>query len=127
MADPNLATAVAPTAATTAVATVPAAVVTPKRGGFQPTYGKFIGGAKLTDQYMLVPLTSGSYFRFFTQRRHENNFYFKNSRRVLFPVPCAGNRIRSNTSLYVDSTCERQEHIPLSAIPLFDTCHQPPY
>jgi hypothetical protein len=80
MSDPNLATAVAPTAATTAVvssvaattavATVPA-VVTPKRGGLHPTYGKFIGGAKLTDQYMLVPLTSGSYFRFFTQRRHE--------------------------------------------------------
>ena len=76
MSDPNLATAVAPTAATTAVvssvaattavATV-SAVVTPKRGGLHPTYGKFIGGAKLTDQYMLVPLTSGSYFRFFTQ------------------------------------------------------------
>ena len=49
MSDPNLATAVAPTAATTAVVssvaattavvTVPA-VVTPKRGGLHPTYGK---------------------------------------------------------------------------------------
>ena len=45
--------------------------IPPRRGGIHPTYGKFIGGAKLTDEYKLAEVTSGSYFRFFTQRRHE--------------------------------------------------------
>ena len=45
--------------------------IPPRRGGIHPTYGKFIGGAKLTDEYKLAEVTSGSYFQFFTQRRHE--------------------------------------------------------
>jgi hypothetical protein len=65
---PNPATTVAPVAAPTAN---PVTTLAPKRGGLHPTYGKFIGGAKLTDTYTLAVLTSGSYFRFFTQRRHE--------------------------------------------------------
>ena len=47
-----------------------AAAVPPRRGGIHPTYGKFIGGAKLNNEYKFDE-GSGSFFRFFTQRRHE--------------------------------------------------------
>jgi hypothetical protein len=44
--------------------------VPPKRGGIHPTYGKFIGGAKLNDAYEIVS-EENSLYRFSTQRRHE--------------------------------------------------------
>ena len=44
--------------------------IPPKRGGIHPTYGKFIGGARLNDAYEIVE-GDNSLYRFFTQRRHE--------------------------------------------------------
>jgi hypothetical protein len=54
---------------TETVVTSPA-VPPPKRGGIHPIYGKFIGGAKLDDEYKLVQ-GNNSLYRFSTQRRHE--------------------------------------------------------
>ena len=42
----------------------------PKRGGFHPIYGKYIGGAKLNYKYEMVT-GDNSLYRFATQRRHE--------------------------------------------------------
>jgi hypothetical protein len=46
-----------------------ASALVPKRGGTHPTYGTFIGGAKLHDTYHSV-ITRGT-IRFSTHRRHE--------------------------------------------------------
>ena len=45
-------------------------VIPPKRGGIHPTYGKFIWGAKLNDNYELIE-DNNSLYRFATQLRHE--------------------------------------------------------
>ena len=51
----------------------PAAADSPKRGGTHPIYGRFLGGAKLTNEYKSdVPDGRGNgLYRFSTQRRHE--------------------------------------------------------
>ena len=43
--------------------------VAPKRGGIHSTYGIYIGGSNLDDNYKLLP--SRSLYRFSTQRCHE--------------------------------------------------------
>lgn len=43
----------------------------PKRGGVHSTYGTYLGGAKLDDNYQCVVPKGASLFRFSTQRRHE--------------------------------------------------------
>ena len=58
-----------PPAAGGATAAAPV-VVPPKRGGIHPTYGEFIGGAKIDDNYRIVKGDNNLY-RFSTQRRHE--------------------------------------------------------
>ena len=58
-----------PPAAVGAGAAAPVAVP-PKRGGIHPTYRKFIGGAKIDDNYRIVKGDNNLY-RFSTQRRHE--------------------------------------------------------
>ena len=42
----------------------------PKRGGIHSQYGKYIGGAKLNDNYEMST-GDNSLYRFATQRRHE--------------------------------------------------------
>jgi hypothetical protein len=48
-----------------------AIALVPKRGGTHPTYGTFIGGAKLDDTYHSVITRGTSLFHFSTQRRHK--------------------------------------------------------
>jgi hypothetical protein len=75
------ATTIATAEATTTVATVVGETTTvtadptvaPKRGGLHPTYGMFIGGAKLTDEYKLADVTSVSYFRFYSETSQEGD------------------------------------------------------
>ena len=48
----------------------PITVTAPKRGGIHSTYGKFIGGSKLNNNYEIIE-GDNSLYRFSTQRRHE--------------------------------------------------------